>query len=119
MACGGWDSSGDSSSSSNSNISIGSAASVNTYGGSGLGPLGGGLGPLGGGLGTLGGGAGGGGGSAGSNLEMRLRTGIDTDRRYQAENTAKLKAIHTAGSYEDFRQMVMGQYKNTLLHYAI
>lgn len=113
MACGGWDSSGDSSSSSN--ISVGGAASVNTFGG-GLGPLGGGLGPLGGGLGPIGGGLGaiGAGPGVGNNLETRLRAGIESDRRHQAENAAKLKAIHSASSYEDFRQMVMGGFCNTL-----
>ena len=105
MACGGWDSSGDSSSSS-SNVSVGGAASVNNFGG-GLGPLGGGLGPLVGGLGPI--------ASSGAipvpgqNLEMRLRAGLEAERRYQLENSVKLRAIHTAGSYEDFRQMVIGR----------
>ncbi|KAF2353381.1 Dynein attachment factor N-terminal [Trinorchestia longiramus] len=108
MACGGWGtssiSSGDTSrSNSSSNVSVGGAASVSNFGG-GLGPLGGGLGPLGGGLGPIGGGLGG-----TNSLEMRLRAGIEADRQCQAENCAKLKAVHTAATYEDFRQMVMGE----------
>lgn len=51
-----------------------------------------------------------------NNLEMRLRTGIEADRRYQAENSAKLKAVQTAATYEDFRQMVMGQQFRGVAH---
>ena len=49
-------------------------------------------------------------GSVDSNqLEVRLRTGLEADRRYTAENAAKLRAIHSAPTYEEFRQLVLGE----------
>lgn len=42
-------------------------------------------------------------------LEARLRAGLEADRRYSAENAAKLRAIHSAPTYDEFRQLVLGQ----------
>lgn len=44
-----------------------------------------------------------------SQLEARLRAGLEADRRYAAENAAKLRAIHSAPTYEEFRQLVLGK----------
>ena len=43
-------------------------------------------------------------------LEARLRAGIEADRRYAAENSAKLRAIHSAPTYDEFRQLVLGEF---------
>lgn len=48
-----------------------------------------------------------------SQLEARLRVGLEADRRYTAENAAKLRGIHSAPTYEEFRQLVLGK---NLLH---
>ncbi|RXG72092.1 Coiled-coil domain-containing protein [Armadillidium vulgare] len=45
-----------------------------------------------------------------SQIEARIRAGIEADRRYTAENSAKLRAINTASSYDEFRQLVMGSH---------
>ena len=42
-------------------------------------------------------------------LEARLRAGIEADRRYQVENAAKIRAVQTAPTYDEFRQIVMGE----------
>lgn len=44
-----------------------------------------------------------------SQLEARLRAGLEADRRYTVENAAKLRAIHSAPTYEEFRQLVLGK----------
>lgn len=46
-----------------------------------------------------------------SQLEARLRAGLEADRRYTAENAAKLRAIHSAPTYDEFRQLVLGEEK--------
>ncbi|XP_076040055.1 dynein axonemal assembly factor 19 [Oratosquilla oratoria] len=43
-------------------------------------------------------------------LEARLRAGIEADRRHSAENSTKLRAIHSAANYDEFRQLVMGTH---------
>ncbi|KAK7022775.1 hypothetical protein SK128_011613 [Halocaridina rubra] len=50
------------------------------------------------------------GGVDSSQLEARLRAGIEGDRRYAVENSAKLRAIHSTASYDEFRQLVLGSH---------
>ncbi|XP_050712811.1 coiled-coil domain-containing protein 103-like [Eriocheir sinensis] len=49
-----------------------------------------------------------------SQLEARLRVGLEADRRYAAENSAKLRGIHSAPTYEEFRQLVLGAHLKPL-----
>lgn len=48
-------------------------------------------------------------------LEARLRAGIEADRRYAAENSAKIRAIHSAPTYDEFRQLVLGKEMSVLM----
>lgn len=48
-------------------------------------------------------------------LEARLRAGIEADRRYAAENSAKIRAIHSAPTYDEFRQLVLGNEMSVLM----
>lgn len=48
-------------------------------------------------------------------LEARLRAGIEADRRYAAENSAKIRAIHSAPTYDEFRQLVLGKEMSALM----
>ncbi|XP_064094923.1 coiled-coil domain-containing protein 103-like isoform X2 [Macrobrachium nipponense] len=50
------------------------------------------------------------GGIDSSQLEARLRAGIEADRRYATENSAKLRAIQSTPSYDEFRQLVLGSH---------
>lgn len=50
------------------------------------------------------------GGIDSNQLEARLRAGIEADRRYAAENSAKLRAIQSTPSYDEFRQLVLGAH---------
>ena len=44
-----------------------------------------------------------------ANLEAKVRAGIEADRKYNAENSAKLRAINGAATYDEFNQIVMGE----------
>ena len=52
-------------------------------------------------------------------LEARLRAGVEADRRYNVENSAKIRAIQTAPTYDEFRQLVMGLYEFLLIFILI
>lgn len=52
-----------------------------------------------------------------SQLEARLRVGLEADRRYATENAAKLRGIHSAPTYEEFRQLVLG--KNSYYYFSL
>lgn len=43
-------------------------------------------------------------------IEARIKTSIEVDRRYTIENSAKIRAVNATSSYDEFRQLVMGLY---------
>ncbi|CAL4153222.1 unnamed protein product, partial [Meganyctiphanes norvegica] len=47
-------------------------------------------------------------------LEARLRASVDADRHYAQENAAKIRAINTAPTYDEFRQIVLGAHLKPL-----
>ncbi|CAL9701226.1 unnamed protein product [Knipowitschia caucasica] len=48
-------------------------------------------------------------------LEKELRGAVQSEERYQRENTAKLRAVEQrVGSYEDFRSLVLASHLKPL-----
>ncbi|XP_020567736.1 coiled-coil domain-containing protein 103 [Oryzias latipes] len=49
-----------------------------------------------------------------SALERELKAAVESDRRYDRENEAKLRAVHQGVSYEQFRNLVLSSHLKPL-----
>uniref|UniRef100_A0A3P9MIN2 Dynein attachment factor N-terminal domain-containing protein n=1 Tax=Oryzias latipes TaxID=8090 RepID=A0A3P9MIN2_ORYLA len=47
-------------------------------------------------------------------LERELKAAVESDRRYDRENEAKLRAVHQGVSYEQFRNLVLSSHLKPL-----
>ncbi|XP_028310442.1 dynein axonemal assembly factor 19 isoform X2 [Gouania willdenowi] len=47
-------------------------------------------------------------------LEVELQAAVESERKYQRENDAKLRAVHQGAPYDQFRNMVLTSHLKPL-----